>query len=362
MANTAKSVEKIYYLIVTCLGIALLGIIPYAKYLIYILPVFVLFSAFALGCLSFNFNRVTLPFLILLVASLPTAYAYNFDSFKKLVFLAAFTSIFLFVDFSKVRLNFYYLICILLVVFAFQILHGDLKHHGDSLNINIMESTSTFESSVAFPFALLACFFILQSRWLLAGLCTLLVFLALKRIAIIAIIVTLIARFIPKKLRKILVNPYLVIAASISILYLSIHFAYGGFDEQIKDFFDRAPNDLSKGRQRLWYDALTSLHYSFTDFILYGAGIGKAVTAIKQSYGVDRLLLHNDLLTLLLEYGLIVCILFIFYHLKQKTYNQRIVALALLIMLITDNVIIYQHVMLTYMLIQFQLARKESPG
>jgi hypothetical protein len=265
------------------------------------------------------------------------------------------------VDFSKVKINFYKFGVILGIIFVLQIVSGSYQNQSESLDYSVLDSKSSFESTLAFPFAVLACFYILKSRWMLSLVYILLVFISLKRIAIISILITLIAKVIPKNLRVILINPFLIVGISLFVTLITIYFAYGQFDKDILEIFDRAANDFSKGRQQLWLTALKGLDYKFTDFIFYGSGIGQVVTVLLKGFGVDKILIHNDILALYLELGLMFLIIFLVLHLLQKNYEQQVLALALTTLLFTDNVLIYQHVMLTYLFAQSQLgSRKES--
>jgi hypothetical protein len=359
LAGRVEPEKQIYYLVITVLGIALLGL-PYARYLAYLLPVFVLLSAFLLRCITINITRVTIPFLMILLISIPTAYEYDVYSIKKILFISSFTSIFVFVDFSRVKINFHYYSFVLVVLFAIQIASGSLSNQGESLDYSLIDSKSSFESTLSFPFAILACFFILKGRWILSILFILFVFISLKRIAVISVLITLVAKFVPRSLRSILVNPYLIVGISLFITTVTIYFAYGQFDKEIFEIFNRSPNDFSKGRQQLWLTALKGLEYEFTDFMFYGGGVGQVVTVLTKAYGTENLLAHNDILVLYLEFGLIFLVIFLILHLHQKTYEQKVMALGLITLLFTDNVIIYQHVMITYLFTQSQFERRKE--
>jgi hypothetical protein len=144
------------------------------------------------------------------------------------------------------------------------------------------------------------------------------------------------------------------------LTYLVILFSYGDIDGVISDLFSKSPNDLSKGRQFLWLSALKGVDYNFVDFVFFGTGVGKVITELQKVYGVERILLHNDILSTYLEYGFIIFLAFLVSLIAQKRYYQKVLAVNLLILFFTDNVIIYQHVMITYFLIQSQLANDDN--
>jgi hypothetical protein len=226
---------------------------------------------------------------------------------------------------------------------------------GMEIEYSIIDSKSAFESSLSFPFALIASYYALNAKWVKSSLYLLLVFISLKRIAIIAVIITILLKFLPKQIRELIINPYLILILVLSVVSITIAFAYGYFDEYIHELVGKAANDLSKGRHRLWFEALTVSNFSLGNFIYYGVGIGKVISLLQENYGHDKILLHNDLLSLLLEFGFVILIGFILLLLLQKTTKQRIFVLNILILFFTDNVIIYQHVMVVFLLLISQL-------
>ncbi|MCU7932385.1 MAG: hypothetical protein KZQ90_16410 [Candidatus Thiodiazotropha sp. (ex Codakia rugifera)] len=357
MLKNIKAEKKIYYIITTLLGVALLGI-PLARYVVYFLPVIVIFIALLFRCLTFNFNRVVAPFILIILVSLPTAYEYDINSIKKLLFVTAYSSIFLFIDFSKVKINFHYYGAVLFTVLLWEVGISYLGMHEQVIKYSIIDSKSIFESTLAFPFAMLCSYYILQSRWLLSFVHFIMVAITLKRIALIAILITLLSRLVPRKVRNIIFSPYIITSLSIILTSITIYFAYGGLDDQVSEIFNRSANELSQGRQLLWNRALTGVDYEFMDYLFYGSGVGNVATVLEDHYGGSRILLHNDILVILIEYGFIILIFFLFLLLNQKTFEQKVMALALLTLLFTDNVIIYQHVMITYFFIQSQFTRE----
>jgi hypothetical protein len=358
MIHSSNGSERyLYYLISVVLGISLLGV-PIAKYSVYLLPVFVFIGALLLNCIRLNVKGVLLPFVLLVFASIPTAYDYDINSLKKIYFIFSYAAIFILVDFSRIEIKFYFIGFVLFFTLLLRVaLFGAAE---SDVGYSIMDSQSMFESTLSFPFALLSSYYILKSRWFLSSLYLLLVFITLKRIAIVSVLVTLLARLVPIPLRGLLVNPYTIAVITLSLTSVTIMFAYGFFNDNLFDIFGHSANDLSKGRQRLWYTVLNGLHYDFTSFFFYGEGVGKTISELQHAYGRGAILLHNDLLGIYLEFGLVAYTLFLILLVRQRAYAQKIMSISLVILLFTDNVIIYQHVMIVFLLIQSQLEIKKK--
>lgn len=91
------------------LALSFLGL-RYLRYSAYVLPLVAIFWAILSGAFRFNLNRQNIPFLFLLIMSLPTVLDYDINAVKKIIFIAVYTSVFLFIDFSRVRLNLLFLV------------------------------------------------------------------------------------------------------------------------------------------------------------------------------------------------------------------------------------------------------------
>ncbi len=348
--------KRIYWIILIALALSFLGF-RYLRYSAYVLPLIAIFWAILSGAFRFNLNRHNLPFLFLLIVSLPTAFVYDINAAKKLIFIAVYSSVFLFIDFSRVRLNLHLFSGILVFLLFYQILvFGSKYGSGLSLEYSFIESRSSYESTLAFPLAVIGIYYFLTQKWALAFFHFIIVVLALKRIAIIAFILIVFIWIIPKSIRRVFLNPYVVTVSVGLLTWFSIAFAYGQFDRLIINLFDKSANELSQGRQELWYQLLQGVHFSFQDFILYGEGIGQSITALQLKWGLKSVLTHNDILSIFVELGLLAMMVFVFLINNQRSLEERGVALFITILFLTDNVLIYQHVMLAYLLVQSQLA------
>ncbi len=331
--------------------------IPFAKYLMYGIPFFALLLWLASGKPRFNFNRVVAPFVFLLILSFISLVPWDYNAFKKTYFIFVFTSVFILFDFSKIEIDFrklglFFIALAIIWIFASGKGVKDVEY-------SVLDSKSALESTFAFPIGLIALYFIIVRKYILGFFFMACVMVFLKRIVLVAIILSIIVWFLPTKIRKVILNPKSVTIATLLITVFSIYFSYGYLDQHILDITGKAANDITKGRESLWHSALLSVNFSYEGFLLWGVGIGKVVTQLQQAFSMDRILLHNDLLSLVLEIGFVFFIVFVYLLNSAKTDEQRLIALFLTMLFSTDNVLIYQHLMFVYLLIQQDLSRFE---
>ena len=346
-----KRTESLAYL--ALLGLLLLSMvgIPHLRYAFYTAPV----ATLSLWLLNkeqrITVSRPLLPFALLLLLGLLSLIDYDLNSAKKTFFIFVYVWTFALFDFSRITIDFRKLA----VFFTFIFLARTLMVKGiawHQFEFSVLDSRSSLESTLAFPLGLITLYLFLDKRYLWFGLMALLCLVALKRVVLLALLVSILINLVPQRFRRYLLNPVTISAALLGAVLLMIEFAHGRFDSVIMEYTGLAANHFSKGRQQLWATALTAASYTPSAFLFSGIGVGKVVTVLQKAYHADRILLHNDLLTIVLESGFAFFLLFIFLLNHHRSLARRTTALFLSILFLTDNVIIYQHVMFVYLLIQ----------
>jgi hypothetical protein len=324
--------------------------LPFVRYAFYALPFLAVLIWLASGRPEFNISRPVAPFVFLLVLSLISLTAWDFNSFKKTYFIFVFASVFVLLDFSRIGIDYRKLACFFVALAAYRLaVYGPI--HGP-VGFSVLDSAAALESTFAFPLGVIALHFVMTRRFLWAVVCTVAVLIFLKRIVLIALAVCIVVWLLPKRFQNFILTPWVLTFAGVLVTVLSIKFAYGAFDEQIVDLIGRSPNDLSKGRQALWFSALDAANFSYDRFLLLGVGVGKVVSGLQDALRVDRILLHNDLLSLVLETGFVPFAIFMFLLTSAKERQQRLMSLFLMLLFTTDNILIYQHVMFVYLMVQ----------
>ena len=225
-------------------------------------------------------------------------------------------------------------------------------------DISLLNSTSLLESTLAFPLGIFAVFYLSQKRFFLAGINIVLMVLAFKRIVLLGVIVSFFAMLLPKWLKRILVNPFTVTALIIFSMVVFTELASGEYDQFIQKHLGVSTNYLLMGRQGLWDKALDAVKYNPADFIIYGVGHSEVTSILQKKLGGD-VLLHSDFLLILLEHGYILLGLFTYLLVAQKTFKERYLSLYLAVLFLSDNVLIYQHVMIPFLLLLANLRKKE---
>lgn len=343
--------RRVYFIMMSLLYLALLGL-PAIRYIFYVLPPIALIIWLSDKDRSINFNAA--PFVLLLIASVPSIYDIDVNSFKMSYFTFVYAFVFSIFDFSKIEISFKKCLMFLVFIFLFNIL---LQGGGGRFSFSIANSESTFESTLAFPVGLIALYFFIAKKYLYSFLSLALCLLMLKRIVILALIISLFPKLCGVRVQRLIVNPYVVTIAGTIVTVLIIEFSKGSFDNIFVEYLDQSANQFSKGRQQLWAATLDVLKFNYQDFIFWGVGQGKVTTLLdKVSYTKD-IRLHSDLLLLLLQFGIVVFVLFLFLLNKHKSIDKRTVSLFLTMLLVTDNVLVYQHVMVFYFLILSQIER-----
>lgn len=350
--------EKFIYVSFVLLMVLVHSTIPFTRYAIYLLPFLAILVWFVNGEAKLNFNKIIAPFALLFFLSVLSLIPWDFNTFKKAYFIFVFTSVFLLFDFKKADIDFRKLglFFVGLGVFWLFVSGSGVKN----IDYDLLDSRSAFESTFAFPIGLLSLYFFVTRKYLWGLVFFLCSALFLKRIVLIAIILSVIAYFLPSKIRKVVLNPWSITFSAVSITVFSIIFSFGYFDDVIVDLTGRSANDLSKGRQDLWSSALLSVGFTYDSFILWGVGIGKVVSNIEVVLDIKGVLLHSDLLSLVLEVGFLFYIAFVYLLNAVRRPEQRAIALFLTILFTTDNVLIYQHLMFVYLLIQQDLSDRGS--
>lgn len=327
----------------------------YAIYLApLILPIFWMLG----DDVRFKLSPSVLPFLFLVCVGAILLDNYQFNTTKKLYFIFVYTSIFLLFDFSKIHIDTRLLALYFIALFLVDISYG-LASGTSSISFDINESKSTFESTMAFPLGMLMLFFFLRKDYLWFTILLVLSFFAMKRIVLLSTFLIIVIDQLPEKHKRLLVNPYLItVVATIGVL-LCIEFSRGSMDPLIQSLTGLPPNHFSQGRQELWSNLLNTVHFDHFNFLFLGAGFGASANAMELFYSSTKMPVHNDILSLVVDIGYLLTIVFIFLLNKLESMQERLLALFISLIFFTDNVLIYQHLMIPYLLLQSQLRRSD---
>ena len=334
--------------------------LPFTKYAIYISPILAL-MVFVYGRFEYSFDRNVIPFAILAFTGYLSLFDFDFEIFKKVYFLFCYVLIFTLFDFSKIDIDIRYMAVFFVSTFILTSLAA-IFMSGGHFEYSILNSKSSFESTFAFPIGMIALYFYLTRKygWFIAM--SLFSLLALKRIVLLALLVTITISNMPRFLRMLSLNPFLVALASLILISIGIDFSRGYYDELIYNFTGQSSNALSMGRQDIWLRVLNAMDFNHADYILWGKGFGSVTLVLNETIKPIPDLLHNDILVMVLELGYILSFIVLFLIMNIQCVNSRLLAVFLMLLFFSDNVIIYQHVMIPYFILQGALMREATRG
>ena len=182
---------------------------------------------------------------------------------------------------------------------------------------------------------------------------------ATKRIVFLGVLVSSIIMYFDFKFLRSYFFTVVLIALNIMITYFLILLAQGTFTAEVNDFFGFSPGHLTQGRTTLLALLLPYFFDNLAYILIIGNGLGSTPILMQELFGMF-FLIHNDLFKILFELGIPVFIIFFYLLYQTKTNNGFAMAIFINILLITDNVLIYVHVLAIYFLICHNMSLKEK--
>lgn len=222
------------------------------------------------------------------------------------------------------------------------------KGAGGEVVFDPTTSRSTFESTTSFVFGLLSVWAALSRRWGTALLALVLCVLTLKRIVVLAAVVTLLMLLPPRRWIDLLLRPLPMLVLNALFIYLVIRYTQGDFDRLIAELTRQSANQLGMGRQALYQPAVNWLLSHPAESLLHGVGPGGAYGLLQSGWAFfGKPNLHSDVLKVLVEYGGIVWVAFIAAMYWHADLRVRFVMLFVNLVFLTDNSLIYGYVTFT---------------
>lgn len=318
----------------------------YGKYITFLIFLILFFeSQGRLEKYAFTKNSILLPFLILVI--------FNFFHLWKLNNYLIIESIILigailpFITVKKLQIDIKAINFFLFITFFAR----------NQFNISIDASseafltsqTATAESNVLpFLFGFLSLFFLVKKQYLWFIFNFIFVILSFKRIVFISLISIIFFRLL--KLEKFKRVIFLAIIANSIWLFFSYFITTDSFKNLSFDLFNMSPGFLTQGRST-FYEIIFSAFKENTLFnAIFGIGGGETRRIIENSFYGKAQLLHNDILKIFVEYGLIVFYIFIYLLYKNKK-GILFLTMYLNVLFLTDNTLIYEPVLFLFFIL-----------
>lgn len=216
----------------------------------------------------------------------------------------------------------------------------------DAGGFSVTDSVAPFESSASFVFGLFALFFTMEKKYKELIFAIVLMFLTLKRIALLAYIVCGLLWLLPLILqKKLLTKMFFLCVNSFFVLFI-ILLAMGWTEQLIIEYTGRSVNYFTLGRFNHYLGVVEAIAIA-PYHLLIGNGVGSTypLAAKYAGYTSEVYNLHSDSLKIFFEHGVLFFILFFLVAAKLYNTKSKLILLYLSVLFITDNVLIYVGVM-----------------
>jgi hypothetical protein len=315
--------------------------IQYVKYILPLIAIFVYFIGQRKNYLIKPNNLNLAISLYVIWGVLGFVFSHNFHlvyGFKDLYFVAAYLiPVCLYVD-NKINLNYVF------YIYSAFFLLSTLGMKADEFSLE--DSTAPFEGSASFVFGMFALYFSMEKKYKLMIISALLMFLTLKRIALLALCLSQLVWLIPLLWQRKILNRVFFLLINIVFVSLIIILGVGWADELILDITGKSVNFFTLGRFNIYMGVVDNIASEPLNLIIgNGAGSSYPLTILNTTDTLSFNNLHSDSLKLLYEHGLLFFILFFLLASNLKNSKSKIILLYNCILFITDNVLIYVSVM-----------------
>jgi hypothetical protein len=248
-----------------------------------------------------------------------------------------------------------YLFFLYTIFYVVMLYFGDAVISFNGIIDSFIVSNFSTESPFSLAFCLFTFYFFRKKDKILFIIALLLTILSFKRIAIGGLfLVILISGFYSTnqlKAKRSLISGFYIF--SLGIIVITTLFTYGFFDEIIKRFTGLDADIVTMGRQTL-YSKFIELD-SISNYI--GRGIGYIQIQVESDFELLGRAghLHSDLLKNFIEFGSIFYIVWIIVLVKihSPSHNAFLNLILFFILMTTDNVFVYQFVLIPFYLINF---------
>ncbi len=335
-----------YVIILLLISYSFIGeVLPQTKYLKYLaLPAFFVFL------IVFKETRLTIkpymyPFILVLAVFYFNVFYYNKQGLLESIFIINAFILFTLPQSNNLHIDFRVLSIFTIVLFVGIFL--------PSANVNlsfdafVRSETSDVEGGMSFYFGVFSAYFLIQKRFFWCILNFVFLVLALKRIVLLAFLVVLVLWLMPRKYREFFMKRYWAILVNFAYLALTILIATGALDIIVRAFTGLSVGHFTQGRSTIVSLILPYMIEHKETIFFIGTGLGSTVALIKEAFGA-LMLLHNDIFKMFYELGFFVFVGFFYLLYNTKNEKQFYIAILLNAVFLTDNALIYTHVLTVY--------------
>lgn len=288
-------------------------------------------------------KKFTIPFLALLLGGMAYLPVIGVRGYKDLFFIL--NSMIFFILFKSVKIDYRVINVFFIIFWVFSLFKRDILLSTSSLIL----SKSAIEGTESFIFGIFFVFFLLNRNHVFFIVNAILIIFTLKRIVFISCFLVLIIYLVPEEIKNKFKIFYIIIPINLILILLLYLFSNGFFNDFIYKEFGVNAYHFSMGRLFVINEVFRMIGTDPVHYMFYGSGPGYAYGIAEKIFGIDSNL-HSDILKLIIEYGLLTYILFIYFSYRFVSSKSRYLVLYFNILLITDNVIIYSLFLFFYFL------------
>jgi hypothetical protein len=319
--------------------------LSYAKYVC--IPFFILSLVYNYKVSKktmFGENNRTLCYVFLIVYSLINIHQFTYQSIADLVFLTIPVIVVLASSNYKINPSVFIYVSIFYIVFAF--IEGDASFDL-STNILLNSDFSNIEANACFLFFFLFVYFFLNNKKTLSVICIFGVLLFFRRTVVLGFLALSMLLLLKKTIgiRNImrLTSPMVMVFANLALVGVFYFVSMGFFDEIILDLTGLSIGHFTQGRTTFLKGVMEYVSSDMSDMLVTGIGLGNTRPAVFESTGLD-LMLHNDIIKLFIENGIIGFSIFIYLLYRKTNFNERAILICFNLFLTFTNMLIYSDI------------------
>jgi len=318
------------------------------RYLIYFPAVlglfFLLLNKFRINGMSIKNNPVNAAFFLLIINGILHLPFLNETGYSQLFFILA--ALLPLLVFKQFVINWRFVSIIYMIGFLLVIVGRKVSIDFSLENFFKSDTSSVETNQHPFVFGILALFFLYKKDKIFFLLNLIFVILSFKRIVFLGVVAAIPFVFIERNHRTILKNNrWLFLVPNVIALFIIVSFTQGLYDDLIKSITGLSAGYFTMGRNII-YEPIVNKFFEMNLFEkLFGLGQAFAYN-LSISYINDAV--HNDLLVLLIDQGIIFFSLFFLLLYKSRIVFPIIFSNMLYL---TDNTLIYTFYLFVFFLL-----------
>jgi hypothetical protein len=223
-------------------------------------------------------------------------------------------------------------------------------------SFSMENSTAPFESGASFVFGVFFLYFLFQKNYKLMIISIIFLMLSLKRIAFLGVFICMAVYFLPEKYKKLILSKYSFIFFNFICLAIILGLGFGVYDDIIIQLTGMNVHHFTMGRFSHYQGVIQEIE-AHPWSLIFGNGIGTTYDLASIYVNTDFTVvnLHSDTLKIFFESGFVVFSLFFLFLGQARKTTSKLIMLYLVVLLFTDNVLIYLGTMFFVLLIFLKL-------